>query len=227
MSSLLTTLDAIDQLPASIALRRRTYELLEPLLDRTVLDIGCGGGRAVAELADRGAHAIGVDVDPDMIAAARRRWSGEFHVGSAYDLPVDTLDGYRADKVLHALDDPAAALTEARRVLRPGGRIVLVGQDWDTVVIDSDDPVTTRNLVRAKAGTIATPRAARAYRNLLLDAGFTDVTVEVHTTVGTDETMLPLLGALGDGAWLAEQAERARTGRLFVAIPMFLAAANA
>jgi hypothetical protein len=39
--------------------------------------------------------------------------------------------------------------------------------------------------------------------------------------------MLPLLGALGDGAWLAEQTQRARTGRLFVAIPMFLAAGNA
>jgi hypothetical protein len=53
--------------------------------------------------------------------------------------------------------------------------------------------------------------------------------VEVHTTVVTDGTMLPLLAALAgddDAAWLAEQYERARTGRLFVAVPMFLAAAR-
>jgi ubiquinone/menaquinone biosynthesis C-methylase UbiE len=230
MSSLLTMLDAIDLLPAATALRRRSYELLEPLAGQTVVDVGCGGGRAVAELAERGARAVGVDVDPEMVAAARQRWAGEFHVGSAYDLPIHEKDiaGYRADKVLHALDEPAKALAEARRVLRPGGRIVLVGQDWDTIVIDSDDPEATRRIVRAKADTIPTPRAARAYRNLLLDAGFTDPVVEVHTTVVTDETVLLLLAALADGdeGWLAEQAERARAGRLFVAVPFFLAAAR-
>jgi SAM-dependent methyltransferase len=228
MSRLLAILDAVDQMPDAIALRRRSYQLLEPLGGATVVDVGCGGGRAVAELTERGAHAVGVDVDPEMIAAASGRWSGEFHVGSAYDLPVTDVDGYRADKVLHTLDDPAKAVAEARRVLHPGGRIVLLGQDFDTFVVDSDDPATTRRLVRAKASTIAVPHAARGYRNLLLDAGFTDVTIEVHTLVGTDEAMLPALAdiAAGDDAWLAEQRERARAGRLFVAVPMFLAAAQ-
>jgi SAM-dependent methyltransferase len=220
---LLTILDAVELRADAVALRRRSYELLEPAT--TVVDVGCGGGRAVAELTERGVHAVGVDIDPAMIAAARERWPGEFHVGGAYDLPVTDVDGYRADKVLHVLE-PARALAEARRVLRPGGRIVLLGQDWDAIVIDSGDLAATRRLVRAKADKIAVPDAARKYRNLLLDAGFTDVTVEVHAIVGTDETMLPAIAdiAAGDEDWLAEQRERARTGRLFIAIPMFLAA---
>jgi hypothetical protein len=93
--------------------------------------------------------------------------------------------------------------------------------------------------VHARADTIPHPRIARAYRNLLLDAGFHDVDVEVHTAVFTDATMLPILvghataarqtGAIsGDEAdnWVSEQTRRVQDERLLVAIPMFLAAAT-
>jgi hypothetical protein len=94
-------------------------------------------------------------------------------------------------------------------------------------------------IVHARADTIPHPRIARAYRNLLLDAGFHDVDVEVHTPVFTDATMQPMLvghataahqaGAItGDEAdnWISEQTRRAQDDRLLVAIPMFLAAAT-
>jgi hypothetical protein len=100
---------------------------------------------------------------------------------------------------------------------------VLVGQDWDTFVIDSADPGLTRRTVHARADRVPNPRVARRYRNLLLDNGFVDVTVEVHTLVWTDAAALPALAGIGDGAWLADQAARARDDRLFVAVPMFLA----
>ncbi|GAB2529643.1 methyltransferase domain-containing protein [Nocardia heshunensis] len=135
-----------------------------------------------------------------------------------------SVTGYRADKVLHTLPEPAAAVVEARRVLAGNGRAVLVGQDWDTVVIDSDDPEVTRAVVQARADRVRSPRVAREYRNLLLDNGFADVTVAVHTIVWTDATCLPTLADLaGPGEWLDEQAERARGDRLFVAVPIFLA----
>jgi SAM-dependent methyltransferase len=230
MSNLLAVLDAVDATPMAVALRARSYEVLGDLTGRTALDAGCGAGRAVAELSDRGAHAIGVDQDPEMIAVARERWpAGEFHVGDVCDLPIETgsVWGYRADKVLHALDDPARAVSEARRVVAPGGRAVLVGQDWDATVIDSDDPEATRRLVHAKADSLPSPRAARRYRGLLLDAGFTDPLVEVHTGVFTDDTALALLQRItDDGSWLAEQAERARRDRIFVAVPLFLVTAQ-
>ncbi|MEU4252728.1 methyltransferase domain-containing protein [Amycolatopsis sp. NPDC026612] len=224
MSTLLTLLDALDDRPQAGELRERTYQALGD----AVVDVGCGSGRAVGELAARGIRALGVDADPAMVEVAAGRWpAGEFRVADATALPLDdgSVTGYRADKVLHVVSEPGLAIAEGRRVLAPGGRAVLTGQDWDTVVIDSDDPVRTRSIVHTRADGMPHPRIARRYRNLLLDNGFTDVTVEVHTLVWTDAGALPVLANLGgDGAWLAEQDIRAREDRLFVAVPMFLAA---
>jgi ubiquinone/menaquinone biosynthesis C-methylase UbiE len=214
--------DTVDDLPFARDLRRRTYEGLGDV----VVDVGCGTGRAVGELAALGARAVGVDLDEGVIEVARRRWpEGEFRVGDAAALPLDdgSVSGYRADKVLHNLGEPESAVAEAWRVLRPGGRAVLVGQDWDTVVIDSADPATTRAAVHARADAVPSPRVARRQRNLLLDHGFTDVRVEVQTAVFTTAVILPMLTGLAGGEWAEEQAERAAADRLFVAVPFFLA----
>ncbi|MGP3955273.1 methyltransferase domain-containing protein [Nonomuraea sp. 3N208] len=242
-TELIQLLDVADAMPAGAALRARSYELLDLQDGAGVVDVGCGAGRAVGELAERGARAIGVDLSEEMIAVARSRWPyADFRLGDACDLPLadGEVAGYRADKVFHELPDVAKALTEARRVLVPGGRVVLIGQDWDTQVIDSDDPGLTRAIVHARADLTANPRAARRYRNLLLDAGFEDVAVEVHTAVFTDATMVPLLartaaavraaGAITaeqESVWVAEQVERAQSGRMFLALPLFMAAARA
>ena len=142
-STLIRLLDTADTLPGAMQLRARSYDLLHVGPDSLVVDVGCGAGRAVAELTQRGITAMGVDPDKSMLAAARQRWPGvDFRAGHADTLPMGDGDAaaYRADKVYHALPDPARALAEARRVLTHGGRIVLLGQDWDALVIDSDDP---------------------------------------------------------------------------------------
>ncbi|GAA1733460.1 methyltransferase domain-containing protein [Nonomuraea bangladeshensis] len=239
MEALVRRLDAVDARPGAAALRARSYELLELSAGAGVVDVGCGAGRAVAELAGRGARPVGVDVSAEMLAVARHRWpEGDFRLGDACALPLEdgSVAGYRADKVFHELAEPARALAEARRVLVPGGRAVLAGQDWDTFVIDSDDPALTRRLVHARADLVTAPRAARRQRNLLLDAGFSDVHAEVRTEVFTDAAMLPVLAGLAaaartagavdadqETAWVAEQRRRAETGRLFLALPIFVA----
>lgn len=240
---LIALLDASDRLPGVAELRARSYELLGAEPGAPMVDVGCGAGRAVAELAERGVKAVGVDPAQQMITVAGGRWpQADFRIAGAYELPLadTTMDGYRADKVFHELAEPERALAEARRVLALGGRIVLVGQDWDTFVIDSDDPALTPTIVHARADFVPGPRAARRYRNLLFDAGFDDVTVEVHTGVFAGAAMLPAVVGLAEGAcsagavsraqtdaWIDEQRRRAEGDRFFLALPMFVAAGTA
>lgn len=239
---LMARLDAADRLPGAGRLRALSYDALGAVPGTSVVDVGCGTGRAVAELTGRGVRAVGVDRSERMIAAARSRWpEADFRIAEAYELPLPdaSVHGYRADKVFHELAEPERAVEEARRVLVPGGRILLVGPDWDTLVVDSDDPALTRTLVHARADLITNPRAARRCRNLLLNGRFRDVTVEVHTSVFTGPEMMPLLAGLAEAAcstgavtreqadgWIAEQRARVDADRFFLALPVFMAAAT-
>src|SRR5882757_4773177 len=132
-------LDRIEQTPGAGALRAESYRLLGLSAGDTVVDVGCGAGHAVGELAAAQLKAIGADPDPEAIAAARvRSTDAMFHVARSDELPLEdeSVDGYRAARLFHLLADPLPTLDEAQRVLRPGGRIVLAGQDYGFVLID-------------------------------------------------------------------------------------------
>lgn len=241
-AGLIARLDAAETEAGAVRLRHRSYDLLNLSPGDRLVDVGCGTGRAVAELHQRGLAAVGVDPDELMINTARRRWpAAEFRMASAEALPLpdQAMSGYRADKVLHELPDPAAALAEAHRVLSQGGRIVLVGQDWDALMIDSSHADVTRAILRTQADSVPNPLVARSFRNLLLDAGFQDVAVEAHTGIFTDPAFLPMVEAFAGKAatagdvsteqaadWVRDQRSRANRGRLFVAFPMFVASAR-
>lgn len=110
--------------------RPAMLELAGEVRGRRVLDAGCGSGPLTAELLARGAEVTGLDGSPAMIELARQRLGDgvPLHVGDlATPLPFadDAFDLVTASLVLHYLEDWSAPLAELRRVLAPGGRLLV------------------------------------------------------------------------------------------------------
>jgi SAM-dependent methyltransferase len=228
----LTALDHFETLPAAARLRDYSYELLRLDTGDGVVDVGCGTGRAVAELAALGATATGLDLNPAMVGVARERHPEcDYRVGDAHRLPFPdgTLRGHRTDKVLHDLPDPRAALAEARRVLAPGGRVVVVDLDWDAISIAGDDPARTRAVVHARTDRLNSGFAARQAPELLRALGFAEVRTTAEAEVITTEQLGELfLGRIAGDAddWLDDQRDRAARGDLLLVVPILVTAAT-
>jgi SAM-dependent methyltransferase len=105
-------------------------DLAGDVAGRRILDAGCGSGPLSAALLAKGAVVTGFDASPAMVELARQRLGGKAAVQVA-DLsrPLPFADGAFDDVVvslvLHYLRDWTAPLAELRRVLRPGGRLML------------------------------------------------------------------------------------------------------
>jgi ubiquinone/menaquinone biosynthesis C-methylase UbiE len=101
------------------------------------LDAGTGTGRMLELIAPHAARAVGVDVSPEMLAIARDRLlrgnvqNAQVRLADTYRLPFPNgsagagFDVVLFHQVLHYLDDPGAAVSEAARVMAPGGRLLI------------------------------------------------------------------------------------------------------
>ncbi|MEU6791042.1 class I SAM-dependent methyltransferase [Nonomuraea wenchangensis] len=118
--------------------RPAMLELAGDVAGRRVLDAGCGAGPLFAALRERGAVVTGVDASAGMLELARRRLGADadlrvVDLAGPLPFPDDTFDDVIASLVLHYLEDWGPTLTEIRRVLKPGGRL-LVSVDHPFVI---------------------------------------------------------------------------------------------
>ncbi len=105
-------------------------ELLGNVSGRHVLDAGCGSGPTLVDLVEGGATVVGIDGSHAMIDIARKRLGTETDLRVAdlgAPLPFDdgTFDDVVCSLALHYLEDWQSPLAQMRRVLKPGGRLIL------------------------------------------------------------------------------------------------------
>jgi SAM-dependent methyltransferase len=97
-----------------------------------IVDVGCGTGLLLEHLASRGST-LGIDVSPLALGFCRQRSETRLVQADAVRLPLPdgSADALTAIGVIEHLDDDAAALAEWRRVLRPGGAVVLLTSSYE------------------------------------------------------------------------------------------------
>ncbi|MFE3449035.1 class I SAM-dependent methyltransferase [Nonomuraea sp. NPDC059194] len=110
--------------------RPAMLELAGDVTGRRILDAGCGSGPLFSALRDRDAIVTGVDASAGMLELARRRLGADADLRvadltSPLPFPDDAFDDVIASLVLHYLKDWGPTLAELRRVLRPGGRLLI------------------------------------------------------------------------------------------------------
>jgi ArsR family transcriptional regulator len=139
--------------------------------DTIVADLGCGSGNLTIELAASVKQVIGVDNSAEMLKAAKRRTAGlanvELRKGELSALPIEssTSDAAMIVLALTYVADPQSAVNEMARILKPGGRGVIV----DLLPHDRDD-------FRRQMGQTSRGLEPKAIERMMGDAGFAEVT---------------------------------------------------
>jgi arsenite methyltransferase len=167
--------------PDVVAQRRAVLEAIKLQPGEKVLDIGCGPGFVVEEIV----RAVGpagkvsaIDINEGAIVRARVRCAGhsnvEFQSASATALPYPdfSFDVVVATQVYEYVQNLNAALLELYRVLRPGGRTVIMDTDWRTAVWHSTDCDRMDRVLKAWDEHLVDPILPRTLAARLRDVGF-------------------------------------------------------
>ena len=163
-----------------VAQRSETIKQLALSQGERVLDVGCGPGflcESMADVVGRYGAVIGIDISGALIELCTRReppkWLS-YRVEDATQLhqPDASFDAVVCTQTAGYIPDVDRALSEAFRVLKPGGRAIFVATDWESVVWHSEMPDRMALVLKSWETHCADPHLPRSLPNRLVGAGF-------------------------------------------------------
>jgi ubiquinone/menaquinone biosynthesis C-methylase UbiE len=226
-----------------IAQRSETLRQLALVTGEHVLDIGSGPGflcESMAALVGSEGAVVGIDISADLVAMCERRNQPKclsFAVGDAtkIDRPDASFDAVVCAQVAEYVPDVDRVISEASRLLKPGGRTIFVATDWDAVVWHSQSPERMARIMKSWQAHCAHPNLPRSLANRLKSAGLRLAGASVFPILnlfwdddayskGLAELIRNFVVTRGDVAaeesekWLDEFPELSQSGRYFLRI---------
>jgi SAM-dependent methyltransferase len=217
--------------------------MLAPERGWRVLDVGCGPGHLARELAAAvgpGGRVCGADVSEHMLALANEEGQREVEYvhlsGTTLPFADEAFDAAVATQVYGFVADLPRALTELHRVLRAGGRALILDTDWDSLVWHSSDNARMARVIAGWQRRVADPHLPRTLARRLRDAGLEVMRRESFTIFDTDGgegsygcLQIQHLGASAAGVppaevegWADDLRELARAGEHFLSLNRYL-----
>ena len=241
------TIEAIYLTPDVVEQRRQVLQALQLVAGERVLDIGSGPGLLAREMASSvgpQGRVCGVDLSEAMVAMASKRcadqpWT-EFRTGDATTLPYpeNSSDAAVSTQVYEYVQDVPAALRELHRVLRPGGRAVILDTDYGSLVIHTEEPARMARVLAAWDKHFVHPDLPRRLSRQLRDSGFElrqRSAIPMFNPEFQDNTygkgMLSMMAAFAArngvpqseaDAWFAEFSELGKRGEFFFSLNRYL-----
>ena len=181
-------LDFMNGLPFFKAYKSHSWQSLKIQPNQTILDVACGTGADLIELATRNPDSrfIGIDKSEKFLAVAKERAASlpnlRFLPGDGQQLPLDdhSVDAARVDRSLQHMEEPAAALKEMARVTKKGGRLVACEPDWQTFVLFNGEYEDSRQIAGYFQRSIRNPYIGRELASLMSQCHIKILQTHIH-----------------------------------------------
>lgn len=228
--------------------RLQTLKALALNPNEHVLDVGCGTGFLISEMAamvGKSGSLTGIDFSQDMLDVAVQRCESlpqvKLQQGSAVALPLEDgqFDAATCTQTLLYVPDVDQSIAELARVLKVGGRLAVVETDWNGAIVNSSDPEMTQKIFKSFQKPIPNPNLPTKLSPMLRKHGFGAIKIEAISIINTGYTSANFsrgvirwasdmavtekdISEKEAAAWVADIEAKAETGEFFFSVNRYL-----